>query len=339
LKFFISRCLQSALRNRMPSLPLERVATLTGAHGDGAILAARFAHTGEYVVTCGRDRSFALWNARRGACVKKYTGGHSREVRDASCARDGSKIATCGGDRGVFLWDVATGASVRRWSGHEGEGGVNAVELCGAGDSACASAGYDASVKMWDTRSNSAMPMQTIHARTGVAFGDSVTSLSVDAEGYRIACGCVDGVSRVVDLRNGKCHMDVIGAPVTSVRYSNDRRYLLVGCLTSRVATLDAKTGDSLATYRGHRSERSKTECAWTPDDAHVVSGSEDGRVLFWDVVTAEIAAELPAHDPKSVVTAIDFAPTRSAASAESLMVTSGTDGVARVWSSAAQQG
>jgi mitogen-activated protein kinase organizer 1 len=189
LKFFISRCLQSALRNRMPSLPLERVATLTGAHGDGAILAARFAYTGEYVVTCGRDRSFALWNARRGACVKKYTGGHSREVRDASCARDGSKIATCGGDRGVFLWDVATGASVRRWSGHEGEGGVNAVELCGAGDSACASAGYDASVKMWDTRSNSAMPMQTIHARTGVAFGDSVTSLSVDAEGYRIACG------------------------------------------------------------------------------------------------------------------------------------------------------
>ena len=76
-----------------------------------AVLAVRFSHTGEHVVTCGRDRAFALWNARKGTLLKKYTGGHAREVRDCACARDGSRVATCGGDRGVFLWDVATGAA------------------------------------------------------------------------------------------------------------------------------------------------------------------------------------------------------------------------------------
>ena len=110
------------------SLPTHRARDLAGAH-DGAVLAVRFSRDAAHCVTCGRDRAFALWNARKGTLLRAYRGGHAREVRDASCARDGARIATCGGDRGVFLWDVATGASVRRWSGHEGEGGANATAL------------------------------------------------------------------------------------------------------------------------------------------------------------------------------------------------------------------
>ena len=313
------------------SLPLHRASVLVGAHARGdAVLAVRFSHTGEHVVTCGRDRAFALWNARKGTLLKKYTGGHAREVRDCACARDGSRVATCGGDRGVFLWDVATGASVRRWEGHEGEGGVNAVALCAPGDAVCVSGGYDASVRVWDARASGFRAMQTLNARSGVPFGDSVTSVSVAERGggTRVAAGCVDGAARVVDLRRGLCHVDRLDAPVTSVSHSRDEQCLAVSCLTSRVALLDCSSGDALATYRGHVAERSKTECRLTNTDAHVLAGSEDGRVLFWDLVSASVVADLRAHDETTVVCGLDFAPEGAAPA----MATCATDGRAHYW-------
>jgi mitogen-activated protein kinase organizer 1 len=314
-------------RRAAMSLPTHRARDLAGAH-DGAVLAVRFSRDAAHCVTCGRDRAFALWNARKGTLLRAYRGGHAREVRDASCARDGARIATCGGDRGVFLWDVATGASVRRWSGHEGEGGANATALCGPGDALCASAGYDASVRLWDCRASGARAMQVMHARTGVAFGDSVTSLSVDEDGAKIAAGCVDGCARTIDLRNGKCHVDSVGAPVTSVCFSHDKQCLIVGCLTSRVALLDCASGNAMATYRGHVAERAKTECRFSNTDAHVVASSEDGRVVFWDLVTGDVVRELQAHDRSTVVCSIDYAPE----GAEPAMATCAADGTARYW-------
>lgn len=37
--------------------------------------------------------------------------------------------------------------------------------------------------------------------------------------------------------------------------------------------------------YKGHKSMDYKLDSCLTHDDAHVVSGSEDGRVCFWDLV------------------------------------------------------
>ena len=172
--------------------------------------------------------------------------------------------------------------------------------------------------------------MQTLNARSGVPFGDSVTSVSVAERGggTRVAAGCVDGAARVVDLRRGLCHVDRLDAPVTSVSHSRDEQCLAVSCLTSRVALLDCSSGDALATYRGHVAERSKTECRLTNTDAHVLAGSEDGRVLFWDLVSASVVADLRAHDETTVVCGLDFAPEGAAPA----MATCATDGRAHYW-------
>lgn len=37
--------------------------------------------------------------------------------------------------------------------------------------------------------------------------------------------------------------------------------------------------------YKGHGNAEYKIDSCLTHDDAHVVSGSEDGKICFWDLV------------------------------------------------------
>lgn len=66
------------------------------------------------------------------------------------------------------------------------------------------SAGYDRAVKIWDVRSNSVDPIQSISA-----WRDAVTSLTV--AGHRVSGGSVDGSVRTVDVRAGRMHTDDLG--------------------------------------------------------------------------------------------------------------------------------
>ena len=66
------------------------------------------------------------------------------------------------------------------------------------------------------------------------------------------------------------------------VRRSRDENCLLAGMLGSRLALLDRSSGEVLAEYRGHVNEGAKVDSCLTRGDAHVASGSEDGRVYFW---------------------------------------------------------
>ena len=140
-----------------PALPTSTHATLAGH--EAPVLAARFSKDGAYLLTAGKDRTFRLWNPRKGTCIKTYA-GHAREVRDVDAAADNSRLATCGGDKDVFLWDVTSGSRLRRFRGHEG--GVNAVAFAGENDAVLVSAGFDRTVRFFDCRSGRADAIQTL---------------------------------------------------------------------------------------------------------------------------------------------------------------------------------
>ena len=295
-------------------LPTAHHVTLAGH--EGPVLACRFSRGGSYLLTCGKDRTFKLWNPFKGSLIKTYE-GHAHEVRDVACAIDNSRLATCGGDKQVFLWDVSTGQKIRRFRGHEAA--VNAVRFA-ANDQCVVSAGYDRSVRFFDCRSNSADPIQSV-----VEWSDSVTCVCVHGGGHRVSGGSVDGTVRTLDVRAGRTHRDDLGHPVTSLSVSGDDQCLLAGMLDSRMCLLDASDGSVMAEYRGHVSDVTKVDSALTLGDGHAVSGSEDGRVVFWELVDATVDIELDAH-PGKVVCGLDYHPKRHA------MVTSATDGTAKVW-------
>ena len=63
---------------------------------------------------------------------------------------------------------------------------------------------YDATVRLWDCKSQSTKPIQVFDEAT-----DSISSLHV--VGHEVATGSVDGRARIYDLRMGMVHVDVVG--------------------------------------------------------------------------------------------------------------------------------
>lgn len=206
---------------------------------------------------------------------------------------DNAKFASVGGDKAVFVWDVVSAQTIRRFSGHVGR--VESVRFAGDGDSVLISGGFDGSVRIWDLRSNnSGKAIQVLsEARDAVS--------SVDVRGAEILAGSVDGRARAYDLRNGEVVTDVVGPGkgVTSVQFMRDGEGYLAGSLDSRVRVMDRASGRCLQTFgsesgKGGDASDSflytefRIRSCFALGDAVVMSGSEDGRVWVWDVLSGE---------------------------------------------------
>lgn len=133
--------------------------------------------------------------------VQSYE-AHGYEVLDLAVAPDNARFASVGGDKQVFLWDVSTARTLRRWAGHFGR--VNCVDFGGDDASVVVSGSFDASVRFWDTKSQSIKPIQVLEEAK-----DSISDLHV--ESWNIITGSVDGYLRCYDLRMGMVYADLIG--------------------------------------------------------------------------------------------------------------------------------
>lgn len=79
----------------------------------------------------------------------------------------------------MFIWDVATGKTVQRYQDHTQR--VNAVAFNTDG-TVIVSGSYDSTIRIWDCRSLSKRPMQTL-----TEAKDSVESVLID--GFQIISG------------------------------------------------------------------------------------------------------------------------------------------------------
>lgn len=323
-------------------IPAGEAGVLAGH--EGPVLAVRFNAQGTYCLTCGKvscgkvgerdvdadpaspsapqDRTLQLWNPHRELRIKTYT-GHGYEVRDAAVAVDNARFASCGGDRQVFLWDVTAGTVVRKFRGHDGA--VNAVRYSGNGE-VLVTGGYDAAVKVWDCRSRSPDPVQAMRH-----FRDSVTSVAVTPRGD-IFAGSVDGTVRRFDVRAGRAVTDLVHHPVTCVAVSAAGDVVLAACTDACVRLLDVADGDLLGAFRGHVHAETRLDAVfWGAGESYVAAGSEDGRVVFWEVAAAA-AAEGGAPQPVAALEGGSAVTALAAHPGGECLLTACMDGTVRVW-------
>ncbi|KAI4262346.1 MAG: hypothetical protein L6R42_002478 [Xanthoria sp. 1 TBL-2021] len=281
------------------------------------VLSLPISGQGQYILTGSSDRSIRLYNPAKSSgssvgsgLVQTYS-AHGYEVLDISVTEDNARFASVGGDKQVFLWDVATARTLRRWSGHFGR--VNCVEFGGEEGSVVVSGSFDATVRLWDCKSQSTKPIQVFEDSK-----DSVSSLHV--LGHEIVTGSVDGKLRLYDLRMGMVFVDTIGHPITSVQQTNDGNAVLVSTLDSVIRLMDKSNGQMLQSYKGHTNTDYRIRSCLGLADSIVISGSEGGMIYVWDFLEGKLVETLTAHDGKVASAVSCCSPRKEWASA-------GTDG------------
>ncbi|KAJ3412841.1 WD repeat-containing protein 82 [Chytridiales sp. JEL 0842] len=195
---------------------------------------------------------------------------------------------------------------LRYFKGHTGR--VTGLEMSPLDDQFL-SCSTDGTVRLWDLRgSNSQGVLQTGQERNAVSF---------DPTGLIFAVASGSSQIRLYDLKNYAAgpFITMTVPPViapngsklewgNSIKFSNDGKYLLITTLGEPIIILDSFDGKMLQILRGRVNNTGlDLDANFTPDAKYVVSGSQDGGILFWDVVSGKQVVKLEGHrEPPKVV-------------------------------------
>jgi COMPASS component SWD2 len=182
------------------------------------------------------------------------------------------------------------------------------------------SASMDRTVRLWDLRSPACRGLLTLPAPSIVAYDASGIVFAVAINQYsRILMYDVANYDKepfltvaLEDPTLAQVSFPPRAPYMTSLAFSSDGKFLLVGCAGDAHYVLDAFEGVLLAKLEGAvglerrrpdapllitpQRGASGEEVAWTPDSKFVVGGSLDGRVAVWDAQQIRARADPAAH-------------------------------------------
>lgn len=177
---------------------------------------------------------------------------------------------------------------------------------------------FDATLRVWDCRSNSNMPIQI--------FDDAHDSITgICKRNDSIISASADGFVRTYDCRQGLLITDCVGAAATNVVLSTDGQTLLVSSLDSAIRLIDCKDGKLLQSFVGHVNQNYRIRSCFAVNDTYVVTGSEDGRVCAWHLISAEKIWDYIGHN-NNIVTAVISHPSKNQ------LISTGQDGLIQVF-------
>jgi len=126
-----------------------------------------------------------------------------------------------------------------------------------------------------------------------------VTSLVLSHYGTSLWAGSVDGRVRNYDFRMGRVLTDVMGGnAVTSLSVTRTGDAILVGTLDSALRLIDCQSGRLLQSFRGTQEKeftntKYRLRSTLAMNDAIILSGTENGQIIGWDVAAGEAKWEM----------------------------------------------
>ena len=189
------------------------------------------------------------------------------------------------------------------------------------------SGSFDEAVYLWDVRSARVM-------RSLPAHSDPVSGVDFLRDGTMM-CSCAsDGLIRVWDAGTGQCLKTLVDEDrkgVTAVRFTPNGKFLLAWTLDSCIRLWRYTEGTCVKTYQGHLNQEfslsGTTGDYWDGTEAFLVSGSEDGDLVAWDVTSKEVLWREKGHD--DVVLNVEFGRLKDGTG---LLISAGKDRDVKIW-------
>ena len=82
---------------------------------------------------------------------------------------------------------------------------------------------------------------------------------------------------------------------ITSVHQTRDGNAVLASTLDSTIRLMDKANGHLLQSFNGHINTNYRIRSTLAFADSTVISGSEDGRIYAWDVLSGDVLERLEA--------------------------------------------
>jgi WD40 repeat protein len=331
--------------------PLPIVSATTKAETN----AVAYAHSGEFIVTGGRDSQIHMWKLPEGRDVSNFNKTDSW-IKALTISADDQIILCAHYDGSLTLWKSNNSAFLKRFTlddgppetihffpdghrvlittsnglieiidGYSGktllrfkgkhEGRVPGADLSVDGSKAI-SGGFDHQVLLWDTASGKLL--QRMHSQPGVVF-----SVALDAKGEQASSGSMDGSVRLWNVETGNEVRPASqhSGPVRNVLFTPDGTSIVSSSDDGTVREWDITSGREMTRYENSHSP--VFGLAMSSDGEMLASGDHEKGVYIWKLQNRAVRT-LPAHG--ATVHSVSVSPDGHFA------ISGGDDRLVRIW-------
>ncbi|KAG5732110.1 WD repeat-containing protein 82 [Termitomyces sp. T112] len=278
--------------------------------GPRQITGIDFDDRGDYILTAAEDEQFRVYNCKSGKYMKSlYSKKYGVDLPRFTHRNTAILHASTKEDDTIRYHSLHDNKYLQYFKGHTGK--VISLEISPVDDTFM-SGSLDKTVRLWDLRAPNCRGQLTLPSYPIVAYDNASLVFAVAVNHYsRILLYDPNNYDKApfLTITLEDPTLSQISYPprpiyMTSLSFSSNSKFLLVGCSGNAHYILDAFEGHLLAKLEGHVGlERrlmssppsiepakgsSGEEVCWTPDSKYVVGGSLDGKVIVWDVQNLE---------------------------------------------------